>query len=55
MEYIRKNGTKVIVVGDKVQYGEGKIRKNIIGANFTHGTIHGGYLSSFNGLLMMNQ
>lgn len=49
MEYIRKNGTKVIVVGDKVQYGEGKIRKNIIGANFTHGTIHGGYLSSFNG------
>ena len=49
MEYIRKNGTKVIVEGDNVQYGEGKIRKNIIGANFTHGTIHGGYLSSFNG------
>lgn len=49
MEYIRKNGTKVIVEGDNVQYGESKMRKNIIGANFTHGMIHGGYLSSFNG------
>lgn len=49
MEYIRKNGTKVIVEGDKVQYGERVMRKNVIGANFTHGIIHGGYLSTFNG------
>lgn len=49
MEYIRKNGTKVIVEGDKVQYGEGIMRKNTIGANFTNGIILGGYLSSFNG------
>ena len=49
MEYIRNNGTRVIVDGDNVQYGEGKMRKNIIGANFTNGIIHGGYLSSFNG------
>lgn len=49
MEYIIKNGTKVIVEGDKVQYGESKMKKKIIGANFTHGVIHGGYLSSFNG------
>lgn len=49
MEYIRNNGTKVIVEGDKMQYGEGIMRQNIIGANFTHGFIRGGYLSSFNG------
>lgn len=49
MEYVRNNGTKVIVEGDKVQYGNGAMRKQIIGANFTHGVIHGGYLSSFNG------
>lgn len=49
MEYTRKNGKKVIVNGNKVQYGEGKMRKNIIGANFVHGAIHSGYLSSFNG------
>ena len=49
MEYIRNNGTRVIVDGDNVQYGEGKMRKNIIGANFTNGIVHGGYLSSFNG------
>jgi len=49
VEYIIKNGTKVIVEGDKVQYGESKMKKKIIGANFTHGVIHGGYLSSFNG------
>lgn len=48
MEYIKNNGTKVIVNGDMVQYGEGAIRKNVIGANFTNGVIHGGYLSSFN-------
>ena len=47
MEYIRNNGTKVIVDGDTAQYGNGVIRKQIIGANFTHGVIHGGYLSSF--------
>ena len=49
MEYIRSNGTKVIVEGDKVQYGEGRMRRQIIGANFTNGIVHGGYLSSFNG------
>ncbi len=49
MEYISKNGTKVIVEGDQVQYGENPIRKNIIGANFINGFIYGGYLSSFNG------
>ncbi len=49
MEYIRNNGTKVIVEGDKVQYEGGKIRKNPIGANFINGAIISGYLSSFNG------
>ena len=49
MENIIKDGTKVIVEGDKVQYGEFKMRKKIIGANFIHGTRVGGYLSSFNG------
>lgn len=49
MEYIKKNGTKVIVEGDKIQYDEGKMKKNIIGPNFIHGVIQGGYLSSFNG------
>lgn len=47
MEYIRNDGTKVVVEGDKVQYGEGVMRKQKIGANFTNGIIHGGYLSSF--------
>ncbi len=49
MEYVRKDGTKVIVDGDKVQYGEHTVRKDVIGANFTNGVVHGGYLSSFNG------
>lgn len=49
MEYIRSDGTRIIVNGDKIQYGDGVIKKNVIGANFTNGTIHGGYLSSFNG------
>lgn len=49
MECTRKNGAKVIVDGDKVQSGNGTLRKCIIGANFTNGAIHGGYLSSFNG------
>lgn len=48
MEYVRKNGTKVIVEGDNVQYGEGKFRKSKIGANFVNGIIIGGQLSSFN-------
>lgn len=47
MEYIRDDGTKIIVEGNKVKYGEGRIRENIIGANFTNGTVHGGCLSSF--------
>lgn len=51
MEYIRKNGTKVVVEGDTVQYEGGKQKKNIIGANFIHGAIYSGYLSSFNGSL----
>ena len=49
MEYIRKDGKKVIVDGDKVKYEELNMQKNIIGANFIHGIISGGYLSSFNG------
>ena len=48
MEYFREDGTKAIVEGDRVKYGEGIMRKNIIGANFIHGIIHGGRLSSFN-------
>lgn len=49
MEYVGKNGKKVIVEGNQVQYGDGTVRKSIIGANFIHGMICGGYLSSFNG------
>lgn len=49
MEYIRNNGTKVIVDGANVQYGNGVMQKNKIGSNFTNGIIRGGYLSSFNG------
>ena len=49
MEYVHKDGTKVIVNGDEVQYGENAAQKNLIGANFTHGIFHGGHLSSFNG------
>lgn len=49
MEYVKKDGTKVIVEGDKVQYGEGVMLKKIIGANFINGFVYGGYLSSFNG------
>lgn len=49
MEYIRNDGTIAIVEGDKVQYGNGIMRKNKIGSNFTNGIIRGGYLSSFNG------
>lgn len=48
MEYIRKNGRKVIVERDMLQLSTGGWRKCIIGTNFTHGVIHGGYLSSFN-------
>ena len=49
MEYIRNNGTRIVVDGDKVQYGDGTMRRQKIGANFTNGIVHGGYLSSFNG------
>lgn len=49
MEYFEKSGIKIIVNGNKVQYGEDKIREKIIGANFVRGIILGGYLSSFNG------
>ena len=49
MEYITKEGVRVIVDGDKMQYGQDKMRKKIIGANFVNGGVFGGYLSSFNG------
>ena len=49
MEYIDKSGIRVVVNGNKVQYGEGKIRERVIGANFVNGIVLGGYLSSFNG------
>lgn len=49
MEYTMKTGRKVIVEGDKVKYGDFRMQRRVIGANFTHGTTHGGYLSSFNG------
>lgn len=55
LEYIKNNGTKIIVEGDEVQYEAGKRRKNIIGANFSNGVSHGGYLSSFNGLFSDEQ
>ena len=54
MEYINKDGTRVIVEGDKIQYEGFEMRKKIIGANFINGDIYGGYLSSFNGFLMKN-
>lgn len=49
MEYIRKDGSKAIVNGDVAQYGNGPMKKNVIGANFINGRIAGGYLSSFDG------
>ena len=30
MEYFREDGTKAIVEGDRVKYGEGIMRKNIV-------------------------
>jgi hypothetical protein len=48
MEYVGKQGTKVIVEGNKVQFDGGVKRKFKIGANFVNGIILGGYLSSFN-------
>lgn len=48
MEYIRKNGRKVIVEKDMLQLSIGGYRKCVIGANFNDGVIYGGYLSSFN-------
>lgn len=50
MEYVRENGVKVIVDGDKVQFGNGVMRKSVIGANFVNGVLLGGYLSSFDGV-----
>lgn len=49
MEYKSSDGTKIIVEGDIMQYGELKPRKCIIGPNYTHGLCHAGYLSSFSG------
>lgn len=49
MEYVQKDGTKVIVEGDKIQIGSGPVRENTIGANFIHGARYSGNLSSFNG------
>ena len=46
MEY-NVDGTRVIVDRDNYQYGNNKIRKMKIGANYINGTVHGGYLSSF--------
>ena len=49
MEYVTKSGMKVIVEGDKAQYGSNDIMMaQRIGANFTNGVVLGGYLSSFN-------
>ena len=45
MEYLGSNGTRVIVDGDNVQYGDGKMRKKIIGANYINGCYLSGYLS----------
>ncbi len=48
MEYMMTNGTKVIVEGDNAKYGEARMRRYIIGANYFNGSMSGGYLSSFN-------
>lgn len=48
MEYIKSDGSKVIIDGD-IQYINGLKQKRIIGANYANGAILGGYLSSFNG------
>lgn len=47
MDYFRSDGSIVIVEGDKAKYPENIMRQYKIGANFTHGTSRGGYLSSF--------
>lgn len=53
MEYVHKDGTKVIVNGDEVQYGENAAQKNLIGANFTHGIFMGAiFLHLMVGLVM---
>ena len=48
MEYIKENGTKVIIEGDKMQIADGPVRTKIIGTNYANGLVLGGYLSSFN-------
>ena len=49
MEYIKKDGTKVIVEGDMAKYGDGPMKKNKIGANFVNGFVYSRTLSSFGG------
>ena len=49
MEYIKKDGTKVIVEGDMAKYGDGPMKKNQIGANFVNGFVYSRTLSSFGG------
>ncbi len=49
MKYIDQDGEPVIIEGDII-IKEGDIpRKRFIGANYTKGVFHGGFLSSFNG------
>ena len=47
MEYVLADGRKVIVDKDIVTWPESRPRKQVIGANYTHGITHGGYLSSY--------
>ena len=46
MEYIKRDGTKVIVEGDMAKYGDGPMKKNKIGANFVNGFVLGRFLRS---------
>ena len=48
MEYLSSTGSKVTVIDDTIQYGDGKVRKQIIGPNFANGIVMGGYLSALN-------
>ena len=48
MEYVSSSGTIITVKDDTIQYGDGKVRKQVIGPNHSNGVIFGGYLSSFN-------
>ncbi|MBR1718301.1 MAG: hypothetical protein IJ715_03420 [Bacilli bacterium] len=49
MEYLKNDGTKIIVDGNKVKFGSLPMEEKTIGANFVHGARYGGSLSSFNG------